>query len=364
MKISLKFIFLILLPIALISSCSDEQEQPPQGTYYASLPCADCEAIEYEITFNEDSTYTSKSVYKGKSTSPYRQKGRFEFNDDLITLKGASGKAGMNKLSYDDGELEMLNKDGEEIEGEMEDLYLFSKEKPEGFMTGNEATTNRNNSRENITFRAASSKNDAWDLKILGNKWLVFESDAFTIKNALTKMERPVDTDGISYRTSSDKGDIHLTIYKEACEDSGLEFTKARKILVRVSEAGSEEMTSYYGCGTFSGEYDINGLWILQSINGEQIPGDRKAPNLEFMLYEGKLSGFGGCNRISGDVNIQEGLLTFSNLAVTEMACPGVDFEDDFIKALREGRFEYLIRDNRLLLESDEKILRFELSEG
>ena len=40
------------------------------GSYSGNLPCADCEKIIYQLHLNEDLSYRSKVIYKGKSDSP------------------------------------------------------------------------------------------------------------------------------------------------------------------------------------------------------------------------------------------------------------------------------------------------------
>ena len=45
------------------------------GTYSSTLPCPDCEGIDFELVLNTDLTYTSKAIYRGKSEEPLIKQG-------------------------------------------------------------------------------------------------------------------------------------------------------------------------------------------------------------------------------------------------------------------------------------------------
>jgi len=58
------------------------------GTYKGTIPCADCEGIEVNITLNTDETYKISYLYKGKSDSLFSASGKFTWDDkgSIITL--------------------------------------------------------------------------------------------------------------------------------------------------------------------------------------------------------------------------------------------------------------------------------------
>ena len=62
-----------------------------EGTYVGTLPCADCEGIETELTINYDGTYSYKTTYLGKETEAEEVTGTFQWdeNGSVITLAGA-----------------------------------------------------------------------------------------------------------------------------------------------------------------------------------------------------------------------------------------------------------------------------------
>lgn len=70
-----------------------------------------------------------------------------------------------------------------------------------------------------------------------------------------------------------------------------------------------------------------------------------------------RVTGSGGCNRISGNYDVGEGTLTFGKLATTMMACPTMDTEAEFIRALENTR-RYRVRGRTLdLMDGGGRVL-------
>jgi heat shock protein HslJ len=77
---------------------------------------------------------------------------------------------------------------------------------------------------------------------------------------------------------------------------------------------------------------------------------------------EGRVSGFAGCNQITGSYEVQGDALQFLQMAMTRKACPqGMDLERQLGPALEEVR-GYTISGSTLELRSEDGgvILRFE----
>lgn len=78
---------------------------------------------------------------------------------------------------------------------------------------------------------------------------------------------------------------------------------------------------------------DLSGTtWTVTRLAGAELT-DRP-PTLE--IEGNAVSGFAGCNRYAGKVEIKGDSLRFSRLIATRMAClgPGMAVEDAFLKAL------------------------------
>ncbi len=75
----------LALGILLLMGCSRPPIEIPTGTFYGTLPCADCPGIRYELTLNDDGTYVEQTEYLEKSVTVRR---RFGY------LRSAAGHGG------------------------------------------------------------------------------------------------------------------------------------------------------------------------------------------------------------------------------------------------------------------------------
>jgi heat shock protein HslJ len=95
--------------------------------------------------------------------------------------------------------------------------------------------------------------------------------------------------------------------------------------------------------------------WTLVELNGEPITLS-KPPTLRFS-EPNRVSGFGGCNQLSGAYGLSGTGLTFSPLIMTKMACgKGMDVERAFATALGATK-RYAIKGTELELIGESGIL-------
>ncbi|TXD47207.1 META domain-containing protein [Polaribacter sp. IC073] len=81
----------------------------------------------------------------------------------------------------------------------------------------------------------------------------------------------------------------------------------------------------------------VEKYWKLKTLEGKDIKmADNQEREIFFTLKtdENRVTGFAGCNAISGDYTLEDGnRIRFKNMATTLMACPDVDVnESDFLK--------------------------------
>jgi uncharacterized lipoprotein NlpE involved in copper resistance len=95
------------------------------GTYEATVPCADCPGIKTSLTLNKDNTFTITEEYIDRK-SKNEDKGTLEWNKEgsVITLNGKSAKY---KYQVGENKLIQLDMEGKEITGPNKDLYIFKK---------------------------------------------------------------------------------------------------------------------------------------------------------------------------------------------------------------------------------------------
>lgn len=96
------------------------------GTYFGTLPCADCPGIRTSLTLQEDGTYLLEQRYEERGDSTYIDQGNFTWDatGGIITLKGSD-----NNVQYrvGEGRVFLLDQEGNRIEGALADHYTLTK---------------------------------------------------------------------------------------------------------------------------------------------------------------------------------------------------------------------------------------------
>ena len=145
----MKFLKLILASLLVATiSCDDKKEESNDfiNTYYGILPCSGCPAIYYELTLNEDHTYTEKSYYFNSEKDTIVFEGIFELENDSIIL--ARNKAEKHRrFRFSGEELALLDWEQQEnSEIEISHVLLNSKPTPEEILNflANSGTRERN----------------------------------------------------------------------------------------------------------------------------------------------------------------------------------------------------------------------------
>lgn len=103
---------------------------------------------------------------------------------------------------------------------------------------------------------------------------------------------------------------------------------------------------------------ELNGTYILHSFDGNKISvaADKAFPTLKFNAAENTVSGFAGCNNISGNFNITKNEIKFGPIASTKKACFHNSYEHQLLDALNKVN-RYQVKDGLLTLKKDNDIL-------
>jgi len=99
------------------------------GTYKGIIPCGDCVGIETQITLGSDLSYTITEKYLGKSDSVFTSQGQFKWNE--AGRKISLGENSSKSYQVGENKLFVLDKNGERITGDLENLYILNKQSPE-----------------------------------------------------------------------------------------------------------------------------------------------------------------------------------------------------------------------------------------
>lgn len=96
------------------------------GTYTGTIPCADCPGIKTTITINPDETFNYSGEYLERDLI-VEDNGKFMWHDNGSTIH-LIGKDVNMKLKVGENRLFMLDQEGNEIDGELKDLYVLEKD--------------------------------------------------------------------------------------------------------------------------------------------------------------------------------------------------------------------------------------------
>ncbi|MBK7229602.1 MAG: copper resistance protein NlpE N-terminal domain-containing protein [Ignavibacteriales bacterium] len=373
-----KIILLSTVLFVLIIGCSSAPEMVQDqklvtylsnGIWLGSLPCADCEGIDYQLTLKNDFTYKQKSVYKGKSEEQFIDEGNWFFaSDSVIELD-----------SYDYGKMFLINKDelimldqyGDRIESEFETKYHLRKdastvkeiteieEVKETLPLKEHMESNTQLYQEKfvngIDFVARGNEPN-WTLEIDFEKSMSFATmDDIKLNTPAVKGTKAQDSDVTLYRAKTETGELAVTITKIKCQDnmSGEDFTY--NVKVEAKNSGDQEFKKFDGCGGYLYDYRLNDIWVMEEMTGLKLKKEKLtkgAPLFEFHLSEMRFSGQASCNNLTGKMEVVGNKITFGNLMGTLMACPNMKVEKAIIKALDQKTVTYSIDKMKLTLVS------------
>lgn len=112
--------------------------------------------------------------------------------------------------------------------------------------------------------------------------------------------------------------------------------------------------------GTVASATLENTSWKLTRLNDNPISAPSKQREAFFLLDPSnhRVSGSGGCNRLTGSYELKGDELKFGRMASTMMACPeGMDTEQAFLKSLGQVTRWKIIGQSLELFDSDGKVL-------
>lgn len=94
--------------------------------------------------------------------------------------------------------------------------------------------------------------------------------------------------------------------------------------------------------------------WKLKTLEGQEVEmADNQEKEIYFMLHkdENRVTGFAGCNTLSGTYSIEEGQrIRFSQMAVTLRSCPDVDVNESAFLEVFELADNYTLQGDKLML--------------
>ncbi|MBK7631718.1 MAG: META domain-containing protein [Ignavibacteriales bacterium] len=373
-KIILLSMFILLIVVGC-SSAPETVQDPKQltflsnGIWLGSLPCEDCDVIDYQLNLKNDFTFVQKFVYKGKSDEFIVDEGNWVFDSDSVIELESYDYAKLFLISGK--ELIMLDEYGDRINSESEKKYHLHKdastvkeikdvkevkvEKPVEDDVDNNSQHYQNKFLAGVDFIARGNEPN-WTLEIDFEKSIAFATtDDIKINTPAVAGIKAQDSDVTLYRAKSDKGELIITVIKDNCEDNMSGEIFPYKVRVEAKGPDDTNYNPFEGCGNYLYDnrlYDIYVMEEMTGINFKKEKLQKGMPQFEFNLTEMRFSGHAGCNTIGGSINVVGNKITFGALMGTLMACPNMKIEKAVIEALNQKTVTYSIDKMKLTIVS------------
>lgn len=346
-KLPLFFLFATLLV-----ACADKNEAIDES-YYGTIPCADCPAIEYELHLHDDNTFNESMLYLERSADAHKEDGTYTIEKDSIIVLDRGANEGFERFVIRDNKLVILDIDGQSIVGDLASYYVLSKERPK--------ESSRNKVTEEYSFKAQGNE-PFWNVRFgLDDKIYITGllssgevSYTFPMPEA-----KELNEHAKSYRIENDELEMDLLVSSELCNDTMADISYTHKVSLQLKLADWDTFQELEGCGNYDGIYQLNNVWMLASINGEEIDKNNRNAHLQFNIENETFYGNGGCNNINGSVKHTETTLTFDRVATTLMACENLEEEAKFLTKLEGSTYDIKLSKNDLTLSNEENELVF-----
>jgi len=97
--------------------------------------------------------------------------------------------------------------------------------------------------------------------------------------------------------------------------------------------------------------------WVVVEMKGVPVQqsGGRRDAHITFDVNAKTFTGYGGCNQINGNYNLDKKMVKFTEVVSTKMSCNDIEFENTFLSTL-SGIDHYEVRGNDLLLKKNKEI--------
>ena len=287
------------------------------ASFSGDLPCADCPGIRYQLNLFADRVFYLRMHYQDKD-GDFDDIGRWAPSSDgtRLILQGGREAPSLFRVENVDT-LVKLDPSGMEIESEANHTLIRTPEF------------------------------DAIEPQLMMSGMYQYMADAALFVECLTGRRLPVAQEGDSlalesaYLAAGQEPGKPLMASIEGriaprskMEGEGVEPTLvvSRFIAVRTGQS----------CPVLFEPAALQGTeWQMVLLGDEavMVTDEKRRPSLVFQPEPQRISGSGGCNRVTGGYEINASALTLSEVAGTMMACPdGMDLEQAVYAALGKVR--------------------------
>ncbi len=328
-------------------SCSTSRQIPNElaDTYYGFLPCADCPGISYTLELQKDGHYNLTMDYYDRE-STFTSDGKFTYENNKVNLYTENRIT--SQFEREGNMLISLDGDGNRIQSDLAPHYNLYKgdpskaEMPDDFGRGT----------SNLAYKGTGNE-PFWMVQITTENTIRFsglmETGEIEWEVPVTETRMSDDNQSMVYTGKEGLNALEITILNKPCQDdmSGHDFTTTLE--VHVSTADLDK--NLKGCGEYLNKFQLNGTWRLEKIDGQAITSS--APTLGIFFTEGRIAGSAGCNRYFGSLDeATDNSIKFNQVGATQMACPDMSLESQYLNLLNQSDIQWEIDDKGLLILS------------
>ncbi len=293
-------------PAATGGASSNPAAEPPKlalpASFTGTLPCADCEGIDYRLDLFEDRSFFLRTTYLGRSPGEFDDVGSFDWSSDGRALIAQGGREAPLRFSISSAdEIRLLDQSGLPIESSLN----YSLRRASGLAP----LEPRLNLRGMYRYMADAG---LFDECSTGRRLPVaMEADNAALERAYLE-QRP---EPLAPVMALVEGRIAMRMPMEGPGPVPM-LVPERFLRLMPDESCPPRFATAPLEGT---------AWRLVSLGGDAVfpPEGRPRPSLEMDPEAARAAGTDGCNRFTGGYALEGNELSFKQLASTMMACPG-----------------------------------------
>lgn len=211
----------------------------------------------------------------------------------------------------------------------------------------------KENLEKGIYFRGNGNEPD-WNLKI-SEKAIEFTSLIPGFETLTANHVEPIramDANVKMYRITDNAVTMIIQIMQQEC--SNMMSGAKSGYSVRIELVKDNKSTFLSGCGNYITDSRLHDIWVLEQLNGQKVSladFTKELPNLEINSSNSQFMGYAGCNQMNGTIFFERGLLRFTKVITTRMACGANNKENEFLKTL-QSTTNYKVENMRLELRN------------
>ncbi|HMN45806.1 MAG TPA: META domain-containing protein [Povalibacter sp.] len=320
------------------SSAAQSVPQQLPALYSGTLPCADCPGIRFDLDLRANHVYVLRMTYLERDTS-VDDIGQWSIQEDEVLTLTGSGERPSAWAIRDVDTLSKLDIEGKPIESNLN--YTIVRQPDYTAL------------EPHLTMRGLYR----------------YMADAAQFEECLTGLKLPVamEGDNVALQTA------YATVRREP--GAAVLASVEGRIAPRPAMEGDRTVDMLVvdrfvrfwpneSCGARGVTHDlVSTRWVLTRLNDEPVDVSKlqREPFIALEGNEHRVFGNGSCNRVVGAYETEGERITFKQLALTRMACPNMDFEAAFGKALNAATRWKISGAHLELFDADGKVVaRFE----